>query len=145
MYVPYNAYKLYFGCGVQEQFMEKHPNPACWRWELHRVWEVEATLKPGFRHVYTKRTYYIDEDSYGAMLYDAYDQNGQLYRSIFNAMIQMYDVKAPYIVKNAVFDFNKGMYALVNDAIEGGYGVMSEPLKNRELSPEAIVGRETAR
>lgn len=145
MYLPYNAYKLYFGCGVEEQFMDKFPNPACWRWELHRVWVVEATLKPNFRHVYAKRTYYFDEDTYGAGLYDAFDQNGQLYRSIFNSMVQLYDVKAPYTVKNVVHDFNKGMYALVNDGLVGGYGVLKEPMGNRDLNPERIVARETAR
>lgn len=145
MYLPYNAYKLYFTCGVEEQFMDKHPNPACWRWELHRVWVVEATLKPGFRHVYTKRTYYFDEDTYGAGLYDAFDQNGQLYRSIFNSMVQLYDVNAPYTVKNVVYDFNKGMYALVNDGLVGGYGVLTTPMANRDLNPEAVVARETAR
>lgn len=145
IYLPYNAYKLYFSCGVEEQFMEKHPNPACWRWELHRVWVVEATLKPGFRHVYAKRTYYFDEDTYGAGLYDAYDQSGQLYRSIFNSMVQLYDVQAPYAVKNVIHDFNKGMYALVNDALVGGYGVLTTPMANRELNPETIVARESAR
>lgn len=145
MYIPYNAYKLYFTCGVEEQFMEKHPNPACWRWELHRVWVVEATLKPGVRHVYNKRIYYFDEDTYGAGLYDAFDQNGQLYRSIFNSMVQLYDAQAPYTVKNVVYDFNKGMYALVNDALVGGYGVLATPMANRDLNPEAVVARETAR
>jgi hypothetical protein len=145
MYIPYNAYKLYFGCGVEEQFMDKHPNPACWRWELHRVWVVEATLKPGVRHVYAKRMYYFDEDTYGAGLYDAFDQSGQLYRSIFNSMVQLYDVQAPYTVKNVVYDFNKGMYALVNDGLVGGYGVLKAPKANRELNPEAIVAQETAR
>lgn len=145
MYLPYNAYKLYFGCGVEQQFMGKYPNPACWRWELHRVWVVEATLKPGLRHVYSKRVYYFDEDTYGAGLYDAYDQSGQLYRAIFNSMVQLYDVQAPYAVKNVVYDFNKGMYALVNDGLVGGYGVLSKPMANRELNPESIVAKETAR
>lgn len=145
MYVPYNAYKLYFGCGVEEQFKEKYPNPACWRWELHRMWVVEATLKQGFRHAYAKRTYYIDEDTYGAMLYDAYDRSGQLYRSIFNSMVQLYDVNAPYTVKNVIFDFNKGMYALVNDGLVGGYAVVTKPRSNRDLNPETIVAKETAR
>ena len=145
MYLPYNAYKLYFPCGVEEQFGPKSPNPACWRWELHRVWVVEATLKPGFRHVYNKRMYYFDEDTYGAGLYDAFDQSGQLYRAIFNSMVQLYDVSAPYAVKNVVFDFNKGMYALVNDGLVGGYGVETTPRANRDLNPEAIVSKETAR
>jgi hypothetical protein len=110
------------------------------------VWVVEATLKPGARHVYDRRMYYFDEDTYGAGLYDAFDKNGELYRSIFNAMVQLYDVKAPYTVKNVVHDFNKGMYALVNDALRGdGYRVLSQPMRNRDLNPESVVARETAR
>lgn len=67
---------------------------------MHRVWVVEATLKPGMRHVYGKRTYYLDEDTFGAGLYDAWDKSGALYRSIFLGGIQMYDKTIPYNVKN---------------------------------------------
>jgi hypothetical protein len=144
MYIPYNAYQLYFECPIEDQFMPDHFNPKCWRWELHRVWEVRATLKPGKRHVYSSRTYYFDEDTYGAGLYDAFDKNGQLYRSIFNAGVQLYDAKAPYTVKNAVIDFNKKMYAIINDGLKGGYRV-SEPLSGRDLQPEVIVSKHTAR
>ncbi len=50
------------------------------RWELHRVWVVEATLKPGKRHIYQKRVFYFDEDSWVALASDEYDARGQLYR-----------------------------------------------------------------
>ena len=59
MYIPYNAYKWYFGIEAPEQFLKNHVNPAVERWELHRVYVVEATLKPGQRHVYSKRRYYM--------------------------------------------------------------------------------------
>jgi len=51
------------------------------RWELHRVWVVEADLKPGARHIYSERFYYLDEDSWNFALYDSFDQAGKLYRS----------------------------------------------------------------
>jgi hypothetical protein len=44
-----------------------------------------------------------------------------------------------------VFDFSKGMYALVNDGLVGGYSVETTPRPNRDLNPEAIVAKETAR
>ena len=44
------------------------------------MWVVEATLKPGKRHVYSKRTFYLDEDSWAALAADQYDARGQLYR-----------------------------------------------------------------
>lgn len=145
MFLPYNGYKFYFGCTQQEQLKERHVNPDCERWELHRAWVVEATLKPGQRHVYSKRRYYLDEDNYGAGLYDAWDQGGQLYRSMFMSSVQLYDHDIPYSVKHAIYDFNKGMYGLINDAIKGGYQVLKDARPERELRPQAIVMRESQR
>ena len=34
------------------------------RYELHRVWVVDAKLKPGQRHINSRRTIYLDEDSW---------------------------------------------------------------------------------
>src|SRR5690606_38331791 len=145
MYIPYNNYELYFDCNADTQLMASHLNPECERWELHRVWEVEATLKEGRRHVYSKRTYYLDEDTYGAGLYDAWDQSGQLYRSMMLGGVQLYDHDIPYIVKHVSYDFNRGMYGLINDALAGGYKVLESPRSERELNPEAIVSRESVR
>lgn len=55
-------------------------NPDLVRWEKHRVWVVEASLKAGMRHVVPKRTYYIDEDSWQVLLVDGYDAQGKLVR-----------------------------------------------------------------
>ncbi|WP_447791796.1 DUF1329 domain-containing protein [Pseudomonas farris] len=145
MYIPYNAYKFYFSCGQEEQFQPHHANPACERWELHRVWVVEATLKPGKRHVYSKRTYYLDEDTFGAGLYDAWDQGGVLYRALFQSGVQLYDKNLPYTVKNVSYDFNKGMWSLINDGLKGGYQVHDSPLSERDMKPESIVSQETQR
>ncbi|WP_027897451.1 DUF1329 domain-containing protein [Zestomonas thermotolerans] len=145
MFIPYNAYKFYFDCKDEQQFLKNHANPACERWELHRVWVVEATLKPGQRHVYSKRTYYLDEDTFGIGLYDAWDRSGALYRALFLSGVQLYDKDIPYNVKNVVYDFNKGMYALLNDAHKGGYRFFDKPYSEREMNPEAIVSRVSQR
>jgi hypothetical protein len=145
MYIPYNTYEFYFDCEQDNQFMKHHVNPECERWELHRVWVVEATLKDQYRHVYSKRTYYLDEDTFGAGMYDAWDQSGQLYRSMMLGGVQFYNHDIPYIVKHAIYDFNKGMYGIINDALNGGYRVLEEPRSERELSPQVIVNRESAR
>ena len=62
-------------------------NPDLVRFELHRVWVVEATLKPGIRHVYSRRTDYIDEDSWQILIADRYDSRGQLWRTAL-AMVE---------------------------------------------------------
>ena len=145
MFIPYNAYEFYFDCGQEEQMLEKHANPECERWELHRVWVVEATLKSGSRHVYAKRTYYLDEDTFGVGLYDAWDQQGSLYRSMFLSGVQLYDLDIPYNVKNVIYDFNKGMYGVINDGLKGGYQFDPTPLPERNMAPESIVSRYSQR
>jgi hypothetical protein len=147
MYIPYNNYKMYNECpAATVALMPKHVNPACERWELHRVWVVEATLKPGQRHVYSKRTYYFDEDWAGASLYDAFDQSGELYRSLFQGTIQMYgNTPMPFGVKNTIYDFNKGVYAYINDASKSGYTIAPARKSERDMNPEAVVARETVR
>ena len=50
------------------------------RYELHRVWVVEATVTAGQRHVYAKRVFYLDEDSWTILVTDKYDGSGNLWR-----------------------------------------------------------------
>jgi len=146
MLIPYNVYKNAYDCPTLEMALKKsHVNPACERWELHRVWVVEAKLKAGMRHAYSKRVYYFDEDMTGAALYDAFDQNGELHRAIFSGTTQFYDHQIPWTVRNVIYDFNKNYYAYVNDVMEGGFKVAPTALSERELNPEAITSRETVR
>jgi hypothetical protein len=146
MYIQYNAYKNAYDCPTQERaLMPSHVNPECERWELHRVWVIEATLKPGMRHVYSKRIYYFDEDQSGAGNYDAFDQSGSLYRLMFQASAPMYDKLIPFSAKNVVYDLNKHNYSYVNDVMVGGFKVSAKAPPEREMAPEAIVARETQR
>ena len=96
MLVPYNAYAAVYQAKQDDLLKPNHLNPDLVRWELHRVWVVEATLKEGKRHVYSKRTFYLDEDSWAALASDEYDARGQLYRTGFAYMAPSYDLPAPY-------------------------------------------------
>jgi hypothetical protein len=146
MYIQYNAYKNAYDCPTAEKaLMATHVNPECERWELHRVWVVEATLKPGMRHVYSKRIYYFDEDQSGAGNYDAFDQSGALYRVMFQASAPMYDKLIPFSAKNVVYDLNKNNYSYVNDVMVGGFKVSTAAPPERDMAAEAVVGRETQR
>ena len=81
MYVPYNSYKLHSDkITFADVLKPLHVNPAYLRYELHRVWVVEATLKEGARHIYKKRVFYVDEDSWMILLSDIYDNRDQLWR-----------------------------------------------------------------
>jgi len=78
-YVAYNNYRRLF-VDYDTLIGSEHINPNVMRYERHRVWEVEATLNPAYRHVYSKRIFYIDEDSGGIMATEVYDGRGELWR-----------------------------------------------------------------
>jgi hypothetical protein len=145
MILPYNSFKYYFGCKAEQKLMAHHVDPACERSELHRVWMVEATLKPGQRHVYSKRVYYIDEDGYGAGMFDAFDQSGNLYRSMFNLNVPFYDAGFVYAGASITYDFNKGMYGTVADPSVGGMHYSPVPLSELDMAPDATMVRESVR
>jgi hypothetical protein len=93
--------------------MPGHLNPDAVRWELHRVWVVEATLKPGKRHIYSKRVFYLDEDSWMALASDQYDARGQLFRSSFSYPSFSYDVGVPWVDTLCFYDFATGVYNVI--------------------------------
>ena len=81
LYIPYNSYKLHSDSLKYEDILKPgHINPEHVRYEKHRVWVVEANLKEGTRHIYKKRVFYIDEDSWQIHVADIYDNRDQLYR-----------------------------------------------------------------
>jgi hypothetical protein len=80
------------------------------RYELHRVWQVEATLKKGQKHIYGKRTFYLDEDSWAVVHEDAYDGQGQLWRIGVHGTMQYYDAMAPWYRVNIWHDLTNGNY-----------------------------------
>jgi len=108
LHVPYNSYRLASpDLRYSELIRPGHVDPVPTRYELHRVWEVVATLKPGAQHIYAKRHYYIDEDTWAILEADAYDQRGALWRTseahsfyhpggeaAVNAMEVTYDLKS---------------------------------------------------
>ena len=81
MYIPYNSYRLTDPkLKYSELLRPGHLNQDLTRYELHRVWVVDAKLKGGTSHIYSRRTFYIDEDSWNVILIDKYDGRGQLWR-----------------------------------------------------------------
>ena len=62
------------------------------RYELHRVWVVEATLKKGVRHTMPRRVFYFDEDTYLALVGDMYDAKGGLWKVEVNYPIPVWEL-----------------------------------------------------
>jgi hypothetical protein len=96
MLVPYNNYDAVFWTSKEDLLTPHHAKPEAIRWEKHRVWIVEASLKEGQRHVYSKRRYYIDEDSWAIVAQESYDAQGNLWRVPLFLSFQAYDQQVPY-------------------------------------------------
>jgi hypothetical protein len=92
MYVPYNDYRLAAeNVKYKDILRPAHINPELARYELHRVWVVEANLKPGTSHIYKRRTFYVDEDSWQIVVVDCYDKRDQLWRVQETHSLAVYD------------------------------------------------------
>jgi hypothetical protein len=111
IYIPYHSYKFDSPKVNYKTLLQKgHANPDYMRYELHRTWIVEATLKKGKRHVYGKRRFYMDEDSWQIVLVDSYDGRGDLWRAGILNTVYDYAVKG-YVNRAQMFhDFQSGAY-----------------------------------
>ncbi len=111
MYIPYNTYKIELLPEFEPMMTPHHPNPEPIRWELHRVWEVIGTLKEGSRHLYGKRHYFLDEDSWLIAVIDKYDKRGNLWRMSWAHGKEYYDFPVFRQTQYHHFDFQVAFYA----------------------------------
>ncbi|MDB5975016.1 MAG: hypothetical protein JWR07_1776 [Nevskia sp.] len=115
MIVPYNQNRLGVEAqsGHEDQIAKPHfLNPDLTRWELHRVWVVEGELRPGARHTEPKRRFYLDEDTWFAMLAESYDAQGHLWK-YYQAIPFLYpDLPGVVSESGVVFNLLDGNYVV---------------------------------
>jgi hypothetical protein len=121
MYIPYNCYDFNFQKKIEDMLGEKFLDPDSIRWEKHRVWVVEATLKEGSRHLYSKRRYYIDEDTWNALAGENYDARGNMWRVQYAYGTNLYDIQTYYSMPYGAYDIAQGIYNLNGKPIPGRY------------------------
>ncbi len=139
MYIPYNAYKLADRNSKYSDIVNKeHINQEYTRYELHRVWQVEATLKEGARHVYGKRTLYLDEDSWQVALADHYDNRGQLWRTAEGHALQFVNANTPWYVSSTNYDLVSGRYLVKLSNEERNAFVFDKKVKRKDFTSAAI-------
>nr|WP_256657879.1 DUF1329 domain-containing protein [Pseudomonas sp. 2FG] len=136
MYIPYNSYRLDSpGLKYEDIIRAGHINQSLTRYELHRVWEVVATLRHGERHIYAVRHMYFDEDSWQLALVDHYDNRGQLWRVGEGHMQQYYHKQAPGYTAEVLYDISSGRYSVM--------GLKNEEAQSIVFGAQAAAARYT--
>ncbi len=144
MYIPYNTKES--NLQPLEISTPNHLDPAAIRYELHRVWVVEATLKPGERHVQKKKMFYIDEDSWYISIYYGVDHADKIHHLHYFFLTQEYDKPGIRFTGWLTYDFSKRVYAHWKYTGPGAVQPMYDTLKDTQpyvssaFTPEGIAG-----
>jgi hypothetical protein len=121
MLIPYNCNTFVFETKIEDMLGPKFIKPEYVRWEKHRVWIVEAKLKSGSRHIYGKRRYYIDEDSWIGLVGELWDGQGQLWRVQFMYPVVAWDIPAPMGYPYGAYDLLRNIYNINAKPIPGTF------------------------
>jgi hypothetical protein len=142
MYVPYNSYKSHQSDVTLDDVVQPgHLNPEYFRYELHRVWEVEARLKDGNRHINSRRTYYLDEDSYQILLVDHYDNRDELWRFSEAHCINYYDMPTFWSTIESHHDLQSGRYVAQGFDNQDPVNTFNVEMAETQFTPQALRTR----
>lgn len=142
MYVPYNAYKAHQADVTPDDLVRPgHLNQELFRYELHRVWIVEARLKEGMRHINSRRTFFLDEDSYQIVLVDHYDNRDQLWRFSEGHCINYYDMPTFWSTIEAHYDLQSGRYVAQGLDNQDPVNTFNVEMSESQFTPQALRTR----
>lgn len=145
IFIPYNNFAVnapdleYRG----DLLGEKHFNQELMRYELHRVWVVEATLREDVNHLFKRRTFYLDEDGWNIVAVDCYDNHDQLWKFQEAAVVQYPPLRVTGGAPELIYDLQSGAYfvtAMSNEGEPNDYSVVYE---DRYFSPQSLRRRAT--
>ncbi|MFZ6045425.1 DUF1329 domain-containing protein [Pseudomonas sp. CR3202] len=144
LYIPYNNYRISSPeLKYKDLIKPGHIDPQYTRFELHRVWVVEGKLKTGSRHVYSKRTLYLDEDSWSAAMVDLYDGRGELWRVSMAYLTNTYELPSTGSALDVFHDLQSRRYMVQwLDNEQPGITDYSQPAPSDDyFSPASLRAR----
>ena len=142
--VPYNAYLLHEdGVAAEDVIRPGHINQALARYELHRVWVVEAKRRTGIGHIYDRRVFYIDEDSWQILVSEEYGENGKLWRVSEAHNISYYSEPVFWTTMEMTYDLNAKRYYI--DGLDDGFSAYDFEPGFRGSDFTASAARRAAR
>jgi Protein of unknown function (DUF1329) len=128
MIVPYNNNRFH-RTPVADLIGPAHLRNGALRYELHRVWVVEATLAPGKRHTVPRRRFYLDEDTWFAVYADAWDEAGRLWKFSHGTMYLVPDLPAVVLGSRITYDLLGGGYLFA-------FSFNDEPVQYKHQAPQ---------
>ena len=139
MYVPYNVLGAYDFNGKFEDIAQpEFIDAAHRRYELHRVWVVEATVKSGMRHLAPHRIFYLDEDSWNPLMAVDFDGQGKVWKLREGFVIPVYETNSCDVSAFAQYNLTEGRYVVDGHAM--GTGVDAKWLVDAAGSPRMKTG-----
>ncbi len=141
LYIPYNSFRLLDkNKKYKDVVLQGHLNPDLLRYELHRVWVVEATLREGQRHIYARRTYFVDEDTWQISIGDLYDGRGEMWRVREAHNVLHYQVQVPWYAAETSHDLISGRHLPIglDNEIKGYQYNWDYKVSEREYTPAAL-------
>ena len=139
MLVPYNSYAVHQQGIPYDSIVGAHTlNPDLLRYEQHRVWIVEATLRKGFSHPYAMRRFYIDEDSWQILAVDLFDGDAELIGLQESHPISYYEVPMFGSTVETLYHLKDGNYFV--DGLDNNEPMydFSAQMGPRDFSPAAL-------
>lgn len=143
IYIPYNTLKM-FSDSAEAKVGPHSVKPDYVRYELHRVWVVEGTLKQGMRHIEPRKIFYLDEDTYIPALGDFWDAHGQLWKHAETYHYPAVEVPLPLANTYAVYDLLAGSYVVdqvfgTEDAQRGQMQKIFDQAPEKLFTPEGVA------
>ncbi|NKF23788.1 DUF1329 domain-containing protein [Solimonas marina] len=142
LYIPYNSYRLSDGRYSYSQLLTpKFFNPEGTRYELHRVWVIEATERGGTHHAFGKRTFYVDEDSWNVVLVENEDHQGNLWRFQEGHLLPDYAAQTANCAPVVTYDFKDGRYFVNRLLGQDPPAEVDVPMRKSDFMPSAVRAR----
>jgi hypothetical protein len=125
IYVPVNGFRMFeYKADPKTVFEKTFINPDFRRYELRRVWVVDATIKPSYRHLAPHRIYYIDEDSWNIVTSTDFDHDGKVWKLLEGFQVPAWEIGGICVhAPTEMWDLQNGRYVVDWMSIGGGKDV----------------------
>ncbi len=139
MYIAYDSFLINAPLIKYKDIIRPgHINQNLARYELHRVWVVDATLKAGLRHQFKRRTFYVDEDSWAIAAVDDYDNRDQLWKVQEAQLITVPFVPTVTGIPEIIYDLQSGRYFITALSNEDKISDFKVDFKDDYFSPNNL-------